>query len=156
MRNGWCCRPHRDPRELQFWPVWAPGLDSKIHPPRQARTSWPSSPPYQPQSALHLFIMRLVVVFIATARVSPVFSIRRFDLVPLPWLHLVLVHAVAVLLCSVFSSPISSSLGGTLINPNQRPKIKSLVFIILSPAGLDQYAQLGYVQLKKRPNILPL
>ena len=51
-----------------------------------------------------MFIMRLIVVFIAVARESPALSIRWSVLTPLSRLHLVLVHAVAALLCSVFSS----------------------------------------------------
>ena len=50
-----------------------------------------------------MFIMRLIVVFIAVASDSPALSIRQSVLTPLPRLHLVLVHAVAALL------PVSSS-----------------------------------------------
>ena len=104
MRTGWCCGPHGGPRELQSWRAWAPGLGSEIHPPRQARTARPPLPPYQPRSASRLSIMRLIVVFIAVARESPALSIRRSILTTLSRLHLVLVHAVAALLCSVSSS----------------------------------------------------
>ena len=64
-RTGDCRGPHEGPRELQSWRTWAPGLESEIRPPRQARTARPPSPPCQSQSALHLFMMRLIVVFIA-------------------------------------------------------------------------------------------
>ena len=43
----------------------------------------------------------LIVVFISVARESSALSIRRSVLTHLPWLHLALVYAVAVLLCSV-------------------------------------------------------
>ena len=101
MRAGWCCGPHGGPRELQSWRAWAPGLGPEIHPPRQARTVRPPLPPYQPRSASHLSIMRLIVLFIAVARESPALSIRWSVLTILPRLNLVLLHAVAVLLCSV-------------------------------------------------------
>ena len=45
--------------------------------------------------------MRLIAVFIAVAHESLALSIRRFVLTPIPRLNLVLVHDVAVLLCSV-------------------------------------------------------
>ena len=53
---------------------------------------------------LRLFIESLIVVSIAVARESPALSIRQSILTPLSRLHLVLVHAVAALLCSVSSS----------------------------------------------------
>ena len=104
MRTGWCCGPHGGPRELQSWRAGAPDLEVEIDPPRQARTLWPSSPPYHPQSALRLFNVCLIVVFIAVVSESPAFSIRPSVSASLSRLHLIIVHVVAALLCFVSSS----------------------------------------------------
>ena len=79
--------------------VGALGLISRSRSIRHAVL--PPSPPCHPQNMLRLFNICLIVVSVAVARELLVFSTYLLVCLSFPRLHLVLVHAVTVLLCFV-------------------------------------------------------